>query len=765
MASPSTRYPLPSWPREAYPFEPAHGFFRRLAVCNHQVSARILADHVGVNGRNVVPDEMLGFCMSFPVRNKHFLAAANPRIEGDVIVLNGQSFSRLWDYSLVQPRVCLACLDEESYYRNWFDLTILRCCPIHRQPLLNSLSGERMQWWHPELRPFGLGLVDTECSHESRSVAWERYALGRMGVMEPVKVDFLDGESMRDVVQVAVQLGKAIESGAIASPSRSQSSRAELAAKGYDVLAEGEDGVVQFFLGLAESNGYSKDSRGLQFGMAKAFGWIAKAVTDADTALGAKMRKGLGVAAHELGIYSRKGRNALAQIPERHLTLNELAPLVGLTPAKTREVATRLGLIEPGLPRSQCHAFSPIAVETLRHALTVSVARPEAADRLGLSLADFDRFAPEAGLSRLARIGGPGPKDDRFLVSDLDQVAVQCRLQAISQDGETVSFADFCKLSGRSGHDVALAIFRGEERPSHWDQGHAGFAGACLPKPPVVISATTRPSYKPRRSTPRAGLSLSDAAGILGANKGGVRGLIEEGHIGTIDDGLGKRTRVDEASLMAFHQRFAPGRLYAEAKGIPHQRIVADFMTANITTLRGAGLGPYLWVDRQEVIDAFGRDWDLARIDPVTEEFWTALRMRLTVEGSPNRLIGGAGNLARLQTGEGVVLAELTIFPRTRTVEFSVSADERKTPTRYGLLMEQMADLKTAWPTLVDRSETQAGVIQFTERFRFGNATTPVWAGTISQLHELATILRFLLRPSKRDVQFSVSQLAPSPVS
>lgn len=764
MPSPSTDYPLPAWPPGIFPFEPPHGYFRRLAVHNHQLSARTLAEYVGVNGRNVVPDEMLSFCESFPVRNKHFLADANPQFEGELVVLNGQSFSRAWDYSLAQPRVCLGCLDEEEYYRNWFDLTILRCCPIHRQPLLHSFAGERIQWWHPDLRPFGPDSIDTDAVHEFQSVAWEQYALGRMGVIEPRKIDFLDGQSMRDIVQVAVQLGRAVERGAIASPPKSQSSRAELAAKGYDILADGEDGVVRFFLSLAESNGYSKDSRSLQFGMAKAFGWIAKTVADTDSALGTKMRESLAAAAHELGIYSRKGRNAVAQIPERHLTLNELAPLVRLTPAKTREVATRLGLIEPGLPRSQCHAFSPIAVETLRNALTASVVRAEAAGRLGLPLADFNRFAPEIGLSPLARVGGPGPKDDRFLVSDLDQILVHCHSQAMVPDGEAVPFSGFCQLSGRAGHDVALAIFRGEETPIHWDQNHMGFAGARMARPPVVISTPKKRPYKPRRSIPRAGLSLSDAAGILGTDMGGVHGLIEERHVRTIDDGLGKRTRVNEASLMVFHQKFAPGRLYAEAKGIPHQRIAADFTAANITALRGAGLGPYLWVDRRSVIDAFGEDWDLTKMDPVTEEFWSALRSNLAAEQSPNRLVGAAGNLARLRSGEGNVLADLTIFPRTRIVEFVVSADERKTPRRYTQLLENMATVKTVWPTLSDRSDIQAGVIELVERFRFEDSSSPRWAQVISQIHGLATDLRFLLRPSKSEVQFSVSQLAPSPV-
>lgn len=763
MSSPLIEFPLPAWPPEVFPFEPPHGYFRRLAACNHQYSARTLAEYVGVNGRNVVPEEMLGFCESFPVRNKHFLADANPRFEADRVVLNGQSFSRVWDHSLLRPRVCLGCLDEQNYYRNWFDLTVLRCCPIHRQPLQQSSAGERMQWWQPTLRPLGCASVDEES--EFQSVAWERYALGRMGITRGDKVALLDAEPMRDIVQVAVQLGRAVKSGAVASAPQSRSSRAELAAKGYNVLADGEEGLVQFFLGLAQTNGYSKDERSLQFGMAKAFGWIAAAAADIDSALGGKVRQSLEGAARELGIYSRKGRSAAVHASERHLTLNELAPVIGLTPAKTREAAIRLGLISPGSPRSRYHAFSPVMVKTLRHAVTTSVTRAEAAERLGLSAAEFGKFASEAGLAPLARIGGPGPKDDRFLISDLDQILLHCRSQATLQGGEGVSFTSFCSLSRRSAHGVALAIFRGESRPIGWNHQQAGFAGAVLAAP---LASTSKPMAhileRGRRVSLRAGVSRAEAAGILGTNVGGIRGLIAEKHIRTIDDQSGVHPWVDRTSLMRFHQQFAPARLYAEVKGVHPQRIGAVLASAGVMPLKGERLGSYLWVERQSVIDAFGEDWDLLKVDPIAEAFWRSLRAKLATERSPNRLVGGAGDSGRLRTGQGIVVAELTVFPRSKTVELVASGDQRKTPRRFERLSESVTALQAAWPSLIERSDTKAGIVKLVGRFRVADPDSPQWLESISQIHEIATMLRILLRPSKSEVQFSVSQPVPSPV-
>lgn len=99
MASPSTRYPLPSWPREAYPFEPAHGYFRRLAAANAQVSVRTLGSYVGVNGRNFDREELLEFCSRFPSKGIENLQRSTPQIEGSLVIMNGEIISRTKDYT------------------------------------------------------------------------------------------------------------------------------------------------------------------------------------------------------------------------------------------------------------------------------------------------------------------------------------------------------------------------------------------------------------------------------------------------------------------------------------------------------------------------------------------------------------------------------------------------------------------------------------------------------------------------------------------
>ena len=104
---------LSDWPREAYPFEPAHGFFRRLARVNGQQSARVLAGLVGVRGRNVVPEEMLSFVTQFPVRNIENMARFEPTACGTGFVLNGEKLGRL-DYSIRRPRYCAHCLRESA---------------------------------------------------------------------------------------------------------------------------------------------------------------------------------------------------------------------------------------------------------------------------------------------------------------------------------------------------------------------------------------------------------------------------------------------------------------------------------------------------------------------------------------------------------------------------------------------------------------------------------------------------------------------------
>lgn len=215
---------------------------------------------------------------------------------------------------------------------------------------------------------------------------------------------------------------------------------------------------------------------------------------------------------------------------------------------------------------------------------------------------------------------------------------------------------------------------------------------------------------------------------------------------------------------MAVHQQFAPARLYAEVKGVHPQKIGAVLASADVIPLKGKRLGSYLWVDRKSVIDAFGEDWDLLKVDPVAEAFWRSLRAKLATERSPNRLIGGAGNFARLRTGQGIIVSELTVSPRSKTVEFVVSGDRRKTPRRFERLSESLTALQAAWPNLTDRSDTQAGIAEMMGRFRIGDPESSQWLESISQIHELATMLRILLRPSKNEVQFLATHSAASPV-
>lgn len=208
MASPSTRYPLPSWPREAYPFEPAHGYFRRLAAANAQVSVRTLGSYVGVNGRNFDREELLEFCSRFPSKGIENLQRSTPQIEGSLVIMNGEIISRTKDYTPYHPKACASCLRASYHYRNWFDLSAVRFCPIHEAPLCDLNTGERMAWWQADLgHPASLSRSEDRFSYDHRSLEWARYVLGRMGVVDRCPSIVLDALPLVDVIAGCVLLG------------------------------------------------------------------------------------------------------------------------------------------------------------------------------------------------------------------------------------------------------------------------------------------------------------------------------------------------------------------------------------------------------------------------------------------------------------------------------------------------------------------------------------------------------------------------------
>ena len=103
---------------------------------------------MGVQGRFVDPQELMNFCFQIPIRNLPHLEVNTPKITGNFVEVLGEKFSKR-DWTLNRPTVCPGCIAESRHHRAWFDLMLLRFCPIHNEILVGEVNGEQFATWFP----------------------------------------------------------------------------------------------------------------------------------------------------------------------------------------------------------------------------------------------------------------------------------------------------------------------------------------------------------------------------------------------------------------------------------------------------------------------------------------------------------------------------------------------------------------------------------------------------------------------------------------
>ncbi|WP_238258209.1 TniQ family protein, partial [Methylorubrum podarium] len=128
--------------------EPATGYFSRLAARNNQVSARIFADDMGFDGRNLDPGDCLDAVSHLEMRGMDRLIDATPVVTTRTVRLLGVEVRRRhWSEA---PRVCPGCLAESAHHRTYHSLLSFTVCPFHGCGIVGGLDGP-LAWWHPHL--------------------------------------------------------------------------------------------------------------------------------------------------------------------------------------------------------------------------------------------------------------------------------------------------------------------------------------------------------------------------------------------------------------------------------------------------------------------------------------------------------------------------------------------------------------------------------------------------------------------------------------
>ncbi|WP_457940826.1 TniQ family protein [Mesorhizobium sp. 10J20-29] len=231
--------PIPRWGLIPFKDEPAHGFFLRLAALNGQESIRPFAMTLGVNGRNIKPQEMLQLCENLPIEGLDRLRDCTPILNDAFVSVRGEHLRVSRDWSVRNRRYCPDCISECSYHRYWFDLTILRTCPFHGTVLHTEIGGFTWAWGKSPSQTFRT--VGNNKGDVCSPTPFSAYVYGRLNGLARLQLPELDDLSLSKAIGLLILLGRISIYGWQKTLPRDDwlASRQRAAEAGYLYLAEG----------------------------------------------------------------------------------------------------------------------------------------------------------------------------------------------------------------------------------------------------------------------------------------------------------------------------------------------------------------------------------------------------------------------------------------------------------------------------------------------------------------------------------------------
>ncbi|WP_353682763.1 TniQ family protein [Mesorhizobium sp.] len=482
---------IPRWGLEPYEDEPAHGFFLRLAALNGQQSIPAYAMSLGLNGRNIDPQQMLQFCEQLPIAGIERLRKATPRIVKQSAYLRGEHLRMGRDWSIRRGRYCPECVREESYHRFWFDLAVVRVCPTHRLALISRPGGMKLAWEDPSpLAPLE-SVGQNSPDENSVGAKWSEYVLGRLGAWPVSSQPLLDVMPLLDVVYLCNAIGAMSKYGWKHRPGHGRCASTGATAEGFHYVANG--GSLE-----ALCDGYLRQAPSYEKGefsckdMQLNLGWLYTAITSKQYS-SATMR--LRQAIDDSLVRNRACRPLKKKVLDTGAVdhLCGLSAQMGLYPSEIRQLARWLSIDGSTDGQFRAAQVDIPNIDLLARNLVPSEA---AAQALGVPLERFPGVQIHLGIKRVLRAQAGRPA--RYDIRQIERLVDDLRGSVTETDGDvTLGNLDQYRVKARCSFATAAYRAVGGALPVHgWLSSEAGIMGALVPIP----ASTSRP-YQTRRRT------------------------------------------------------------------------------------------------------------------------------------------------------------------------------------------------------------------------------------------------------------------------
>ncbi|WP_081739587.1 TniQ family protein [Methylobacterium sp. 10] len=655
---------------EPLPHEPATAFFSRLVGMNLQTSARVFAQEMGIDGRELRPAECLEAVRHLPIKGMAHLVAATPVVTPQTVQLLSVTVRRK-HWSGDYPRYCPACVAESAHYRTYHGLTAFTVCPFHGCDIETARGGnDSLSWRHPSLAetPDGTPIGRRLPRRDQPSQSFETWLLGQLGVIDVWTVPLLEGVPVRIAIETVDLLGRVAVGGwSRKAPriGRASVTRRAVVEKGFQTLLGGPEAVEALLESIAAQAGERLGPANVAWGLHQSFGWLFNALVDGERTsriMSAVQDAAIAVAKRR-GTFGRKTKRLdVTGTDVACLHREEIGRRFGISP-KVIDTIARYLHIERSVGGGCFFLYQRSDVETMQREFDAALDRKSTAAQLGLSAKDLRSLERTGVLRPFFRYGGATNRYDRFRASDIATLA-PAHLPQIkdAKDHGHVEFTALSRATGLSGGDLAAKIERGQIKPIGRSCYAQGFRNLIFSKDVVEHLRTQKicalqEGGRERLSQKNIGLTRADARAVLGISPTSLNALNNGGYIQTIRSKKGStRECVDRPSLQAFADEYALASAYATALGCSPYSATR--------TLRTLGVAIH-GIDSQYVkgLTAFVRKADVTRMlglreDPITKQtewarFWTALGDRLSAHKSIFRLFKANDRpSARLITGD-----------------------------------------------------------------------------------------------------------------
>jgi len=550
------RLPFSSWKTKPRFGEPAHGYFAQLVGEGYHASARVYANELEINGRNIVMKEMLDELLLLPLAEEHkqSLLRWTPIWDGTFHRLAGENL-RKRQMSFYERRFCRGCLAEAAHHRVWWDIVDFNVCPFHAEPLEDTtLRGETIKWWHPSFQtaPDGETLQrHIPELHEPDDFEW--YVVSRFGCVECYERPILDLAPLHDVIDICGAVGRILAnpwSKVAPDPGR------EDYRVGYRALSGSFEDLENAFVTWLESNVPEKERKR---GIAHGYGWFQRRGDSnfLEAELWPEINAAMRRAFARTGRIGRQGTAAEA-LPHSESTIKEAASAIGMDVRGLRAIAQQIGLAVKD-PNPDMRAFlTPEQVATLFATARDLINVKEAALRLGCAQSSV-RDLVSSGLLKgfqQTRLFGYEGHGLSLLGSEVDALLHRVLNVPIAAGrGQQHGMFYLSRALGKKESDIALAVLAGEMAVVNIDRRRKGIASWRFE------AVDNKAAFRRRVGEDEVRLIEAGAVMRMGTDVISlfVRAGVIKSRVG--DDG---QTYLDRASFDAFSSKYVNAKAYMD---------------------------------------------------------------------------------------------------------------------------------------------------------------------------------------------------------